>query len=340
MRVLLLSDFFHSGQTTHVLDLSKQLKKLGTEVHIMFGTIHSNLFWSYYAPQLSAQNISFSHGRDLTSLTKKVSKWKPDLIHCQSSTLFSTTQYLALRQNLPFVLTCHGLGFQHPRYRLPLKLASAIIAIGPNVALELLNYKDKVTIILNGVDLERFKPSPSKRTPKKVLYVGRLEQKRIPPLQSLAKAHFNLTKRPLEIIADWNPQLPRTKFIPWQVDLVTHLQKSCIVAACGRTAREALSCGNAVLLMQQNYDGVISPQLVSATDFDFSGNLGRFSLHDLEKDLRKLLHSVYQLKKLQRWGRKYAEKSFSSLEMAEETLKLYKKVVDSPYFAPSSKLPF
>lgn len=31
MRVLMLSDFFLSGQTTHVLELTKQLRKLGVD---------------------------------------------------------------------------------------------------------------------------------------------------------------------------------------------------------------------------------------------------------------------------------------------------------------------
>ena len=43
----MLSDFFLSGQTTHVLELAKQLQVLGTDVHISFGTIHSRLFWSH-----------------------------------------------------------------------------------------------------------------------------------------------------------------------------------------------------------------------------------------------------------------------------------------------------
>ncbi len=83
-------------------------------------------------------------------------------------------------------------------------------------------------------------------------------------------------------------KLTGTNYVPWQVNLVPpHLQRSGIVVGCGRTAREALSCGNAVLLMQQAYDGVISPQLVSSPDFDFSGNLGRFPLTTMEGgDLR------------------------------------------------------
>lgn len=341
MRVLLLSDFFQSGQTTHVLDLAQQLEKLGVQIHLAFGTIHSKLFKSQYAPQLRANNISFSHEQNFGAIIGRASKWKPDLIHCQSSTLFHSTQYLALQQRLPFVLTCHGLGFRHPRYRMPFRLAAAIIAIGPKVADELTDYQDKVTIIPNGVNSEHFRPEPSTMgARKKILYVGRLEEKRIPALQRLAKAHQTILNQPLTIISDWNPNLPHTQFTPWQVDVVPHLQRSGIVAACGRTAREALSCGNVVLLMQQSYDGVVSPQLVSSPDFDFSGNLGRFPLYEVEKDLRTLLKSSSRLKKLQSWGRKYAVSNLSSLEMAKQTLELYNEVLKPNYLAGRSGFPF
>lgn len=341
MRVLMLSDFFLSGQTTHVLELTKQLYKLGVEIHLAFGTIYSKLFKSHYAPQLLANKISFSQEGDLNQLFAKALKWQPDLIHCQSSTLFKNTQYLALRLGLPYVLTCHGLGFQHPRYRTPFKQASAIIAIGPKVAKELEEYYEKVVIIPNGIDPEHFSPRPENQSKrKKVVYVGRLEEKRIPALQELVKAHKNITNQPLTIISDWNPSLPGTNFVSWQVDLVPRLQQAGIVVGCGRTAREALSCGNAVLLMQQAYDGVVSSQLVSSPDFDFSGNLARFPLSFVEKDLRKLLKSPSRLKKLQDWSRHYAKTMLSSAEMAEKTLELYEEVLGLVSFAGRSVKPF
>ncbi|HHT90437.1 MAG TPA: hypothetical protein GXZ68_05655, partial [Firmicutes bacterium] len=88
--------------------------------------------------------------------------------------------------------------------------------------------------------------------------------------------------------------------------------------------------GNAVLLMQQAYDGVVSPQLVAYDDFDFSGNLNRFPLSNLESDLKKLLRSSYRLKKLQKWGRDYALTHLSSERMAKKTLQVYRDVLEHP----------
>jgi glycosyltransferase involved in cell wall biosynthesis len=328
LKVLLLSDFFLSGQTTHVLELAKQLQKMRMLPHIAFGTIHSRLFWSDYAPTLVKNGISFSHGLNIQGLTIQCRLWKPNVIHAQSSTLFQNAQVLSSRLNIPYVVTCHGLGFGQARFRRYLDSASAIIAIGPKVAAELSAYSHKTHIIPNGIDTDVFTPPPGQKGPRKaLLYVGRLEKRRLEPLKYLVEANAAIVGTPLKIISNWNPNLPGTKYIPWQVNLVPHLQQSGLVAACGRTAREALSCGNAVFLMQQAYDGLISPQLVKQDDFDFSGNLERFDLADLKYDLHALLHRPHRLKKLQNWGRSYAVTNLSSEEMAKKTAAVYKAVV-------------
>lgn len=329
MKVLLLSDFFLSGQTTHVLELAYQLERLGINVHIAFGTIHSKLFWSHYAPHLTKRGISFSEEANLAVLLPKARRWQPDLLHSQSSTLFQRAQLLSSRLDVPYVVTCHGLGFHQTRYRPIFQGAKAIIAIGPKVADEISEFSHKVTTILNGIDTDLFcPPAHESKMRKEILYVGRMEEKRVEVLRHLAQVHNQICGTPLKIISDWNPNLPGTEFRPWQVDLLPHLQKSGIVAACGRTAREALSCGNAVVLMQKAYDGTISSQLVTESNFDFSGNLGRFPHTLLQADLQRLLRRSHRLKKLQQWGRNYALAHLSSEQMAKRTALLYREILD------------
>ncbi|MCK9524630.1 MAG: glycosyltransferase family 4 protein [Limnochordia bacterium] len=327
MKVLFLSDFFLSGQTTHVLELAKQMQALGVDVHIAFGTIHSKLFRTHYRPSLFRQSISFSEGADLATLIGLARKFKPDFIHGQSSTLFQRAQLLSFRLDLPYILTCHGLGFNQARYRYLLMDASAVIAIGPNVAREIEHLNSQVIVIPNGVDTQRFIPPEGDKSPRKtIVYIGRLERKRIEALRHLAKAHQEVTRGPLKIISNWDPGIAKTIFKPWQADLVPHFQNAGIVAACGRTAREALSSGCAVLLMQQSYDGTISPTLVTEADFDFSGNLARYSYERLQKDLSRLTRSSYKLKKLQNWSRTYALAHLSSEQMAKKTLAVYQAI--------------
>ncbi|HHY10223.1 MAG TPA: glycosyltransferase family 4 protein [Firmicutes bacterium] len=327
MRVLFLSDFFLSGQTTHVLELAKQLNRLGAAVHIAFNGIYTPLFTSEYAPRLRTDNISFSKTKKFSSLVKLARKWRPNLIHSQSSTLLALGQKLAAKFSLPHLLTCHGLGFSHKKYQPYLQEAQAVIAIGPKVAREIAEFEAKITIIPNGIDTETFTPPKLSllKPRRQIIYVGRLEKSRLHALARAAEFHNSHFGAPLKIISDWDPHLPNTDRLPWQVDLVPHLQRAGIVIACGRTAREALSCGCAVLLLQRRYDGIISPELVLRPDFDFSGNVGRFSFQRLERDLKKLLSSNSRLKRLQKWGRRYAVENLSSLEMAKETMRVYEK---------------
>lgn len=331
MKVLFLSDFFLSGQSTHVLELAKQLNALGVEVHLAFGTIHSKLFWSDYTPYLKRHNIPFTTCIDFQSLINLSNRFKPDLIHAQSSTLFKKARFLSSLLNTPYILTCHGLGFNKAQYRSLFLNANGIIAIGPKVAAEIADLNSRIRVILNGIDTEHFiPPEHGSRSRKEIYYIGRLEQKRIDALLHLADSCKIVTKKPLKIISNRNPGIADTVFVPWQLDLVPHLQKAGIVAACGRTAREAMSTGNAVVLMQQKYDGIISPQLITRKDFDFSGNLDRFPFTKLQADLRKLVHSRYRLKKLQEWSHNYSKAHLCSSKMATETLAFYRQIVKSP----------
>ena len=332
MKILFLSDFFLSGQTTHVLELAKQLSFMDQKVHISFGQIHSRLFFPHYAPLLKSWGISFSQGDGIVRSLYHLKPSKPDILHCHSSTLFSQARRLASQLRIPYVLTCHGLGFSHPKYIKDLQGARCVIAVGPRVAEEIRPITSQVVVIPNGIDTTHFVPPSAVNKPRSnILYAGRMDSRRLRSLSRLTqilKDEFGLS---LSVIADWDPQIRNTQFVPWQVDLVPYLQESGIVAASGRTAREALSCGNAVLLIQKTYDGLISPSLVAKKDFDFSGNLGRYRFNHLRNDLERLLSSPTRLKKLQMWSRNYAVENLDSAFMAKQTLGVYHQILDSDY---------
>ena len=143
---------------------------------------------------------------------------------------------------------------------------------------------------------------------------------KIPALTRLTQIMNSTFHRQLMVVADWDPKIAGIVYHPWTPDLRPILQQAGIVAASGRTAREALACGSAVLLMQRRYDGLVSPALTGRADFDFSGNLGRFTFSRLRSDLKRLLTSRTALQKLQRWGRRYAEDNLNSANMAARLL--------------------
>ncbi|MGI6148454.1 MAG: glycosyltransferase family 4 protein [Firmicutes bacterium] len=323
MKILLLAEFFLSGQTTHVLDLAEQLKRMGCDVHVRFTRVHSPLFGTEYAPRLKEQGIAVSTGTGTSFLSYLVRRWRPDVIHAHSSTLFASANRLARRLRIPSILTCHGLGFSHPKYQEDLRGASHVIAIGPKVAQEIRHICPKLTVIPNGVNTEYYVPPQGSFLRNQVVYIARMDRGKIPALTRLTQIMNSTFHRQLMVVADWDPKIAGIVYHPWTPDLRPILQQAGIVAASGRTAREALACGSAVLLMQRRYDGLVSPALTGRADFDFSGNLGRFTFSRLRSDLKRLLTSRTALQKLQRWGRRYAEDNLNSANMAAAIAAVY-----------------
>ncbi|NLM40328.1 MAG: glycosyltransferase family 4 protein [Firmicutes bacterium] len=334
MRILLLSEFFLSGQTTHVLDLTEQLHKLGHSVHLRLARVHTPLFAAEYAPRLKKLGITVSTGSSASGLNYLLRSFRPDVIHAHSSTLFSLAHRLAYRFQVPYVLTCHGLGFDHPKYKEDLENAAAVIAVGSNVAEQIKKTVTNLFIIANAVNTDYYVPPAPPRMRREIVYVGRIDEARIPGIKYLAKVLNAYFDHNLSIVGDRDPLVPGTIFHPWKTDLRPTLQQAGIVAACGRSAREALASGCAVLLMQRAYDGLISPALVCRPDFDFSGNQGRYPFSRLIQDLRVLLNSPAKLRKLQHWSRRYAEECLSSASAARQVAAVYEKVLQNPTRRP------
>src|SRR5690554_5898083 len=105
MRILLVSEFFLSGQSTHVLELAQQLQKLDHTVEIVFTKIHTPLFFSYYGPKLEEQGIKYHYTNRRQDIAKVITTLKPDIIHAHSSTIFDSTMKLATKAGIPFVVT-------------------------------------------------------------------------------------------------------------------------------------------------------------------------------------------------------------------------------------------
>ena len=183
MRILLTSEFFLSGQSTHVLDLAIQLKQLGHQVTIIFTRIHTPLFNEHYGPWIKQAGIKYYNTNNTTRIRQIIKGFKPSIIHCHSSTLFNLTQEMAKLRDIPFVVTCHGLGFAHEKYKTALESAKGIIAVKQFRLRNFASYEDKVVIIPNGVDIERFTPH-EKEQQLIVYYAGRIDRSKVTPIKN------------------------------------------------------------------------------------------------------------------------------------------------------------
>lgn len=327
MKILLTSEFYLSGQSTHVVELAKQLNLLGHEVQIVFTSIYSPTFYKYYGPLLKKQGIRYYTTKHRTNLRNMIRSFKPDLIHCHSSTIFSLTEGLATDLGIPFLVTCHGLGLANPKYHSALDKAGKLICVGVNSAKELMPFfASKIEIIPNGIDLDSFKPGV-KETKLQIYYVARLDWSKVSALKQLQLAVARLPDVDLTVVGNWKPPIKAINFIPWQTDLPGIFATTNIIVACGRTAREAMSSGCAVLLLNKRYDGIIDRKLVNKPNFDFSGNIGRYRFSQIYKDLRLLVNNRRRLRKIQSFSREYATEHLGSLDMARKTVTVYQQVI-------------
>lgn len=329
MKILLTTEFFLSGQSTHVIDLAVQLRQLGHTVEVVLTNIHTSVFTEYYGPMLKRARIKFYHTSNRTRIAQVAKRLQPDIIHSHSSTIFDLTKRLAQLIQTPYLVTCHGLGFSHEKYSEALQSAQRIITVGINSAREILPlYTEKVVIIPNGIDINRFRPS-EKESLLNVYYVGRIDWSKVYPIKELKKAIEKIPQMQLIVVGNWQPPIKKIEFIPWQARIENLLKTANIVMGCGRTAREALACGCAVFLMNTRYDGLIDETLIQEPDFDFSGNIGRFNYDRLYQDLFSLMSNKKRLCALQHFSRQFAENSLSSLEMAKKILAVYEEITIS-----------
>lgn len=323
MKILLTTEFFPSGQSTHVIDLAIQLTQLGHQVVIIFAAVHTSAFKDFYGPLLTKHEILYYLTGNFKKSVQITKYFKPDIIHSHSSTLFDITRKLAKLSNVAYVVTCHGMGFAHPKYHQALAGAAQIIGIGPNSIEDIYSkYRDKLIIIPNGIDVRRFVPG-KKELKLNIYYVGRIDWSKVYAIKKLALVVQKIAKLKLKIVGNWQPPIDDVDYLPWQNDLAKLLKSVNIVACCGRTAREALASGCAVLLMNTTYDGLIDARLVRKPDFDFSGNCGRYKFSRLFSDLKTLANNHRLLQTIQKFSRKYAENNLSSRDMAKKIVDLY-----------------
>ncbi len=333
MKILLTAEFYLSGQSTHVLDLAKQLCNLGHSVKIVITRVYVTDFYTHANAYLQGVSVPCHIGTTKTELHRLIRRFQPDVLHCHSSTIFNLTRNLAIQTGIPYVITCHGLGLEHPRYRQALADAAQIIAIGKNTAETLLPlFSPKTHIIPNGVDTELFVPQ-RKEKKLRVVYIGRIDSSKLAPIAALNEAVETILGDNLVVVSNNPPNLPGLLHLPWQTDLPSLIGKTNIMAGSGRCAREGMACENAVLLMNRAYDGLIRPALTRKKNFDFSGNIGRYNLSKIESDLHMLIEQKKRLVTLQTFSRRWALLHLSSLEMARRTANVYQQAL-----APSPDL--
>jgi glycosyltransferase involved in cell wall biosynthesis len=189
------------------------------------------------------------------------------LIHSHSRLAFPSSLLVAKRGNIPLVVTLHGVFPWKHHYSSTLAYAKKIIAIGPAQTKGAEQYKDKISIIPNGIDTKRFCPNISRSRltsdSLKIIWFGRTSGVTSKGVLILDEAIKILRKRGIKVSA-WLIGIPTGVTVKqftelgWRDNPVSILQKGHIAFGHGRSLREAMACGNVGFLLGHGYGGQVN----------------------------------------------------------------------------------
>lgn len=347
MKVLLLSIIAKCGVFTHVRELSLYLQKLG--IKPVIGFIHNERTISKFkltdtdlqAMIKSLNGIKHFFYESNEDLLDKISDMKISLVHAHSPLTFAAAMKVSDNLNIPFVITLHSTLDWSKLHPISMKKADCIIAIGPEVAKSAgSSYQEKVHIIFNGIDLERYKPyeNTSINGPLRIMWMGRTNGAASMGAQYLARAVRILRKKGIPVEAKIigyavGADVGGLKNYNWVHDPLPYLQRNHIVFARGRALREAMACGNVGILVGQGYGGIVREDwFENGKKPQLSGSLKHgYKKHDVSlimKDILFFHRNRTELAKARKAARKIAEMHFDARKMAEQTYNVYKKAIE------------
>lgn len=298
MKILQVHSFFYphiGGSENYVLELSKQLKRKGHEVVIVTSKLKGDKEFEniegmdvFRVPGIYLPNVPYFVFSP--KLFNVLLNWARgfDIVHSHVRFFFSTNCVALFRRiwkNTRFVVTSHttrpetqihclrhvrGL-YEYTAGRFTVNSADIVIALDENIRNNLISYgakPEKIRIIPNGVDTERFFPTKRKKGQIVIGYIGRLVKGKgvnylIQAFKSIAKIYDvklnivgdgaertvfeNMCKTPClqGKIEFWGALDP--KQIPDFFNLIDILVLPSLSEGMPTVVLEAMACGKAVI---------------------------------------------------------------------------------------------
>jgi glycosyltransferase involved in cell wall biosynthesis len=329
LRVLHFNRFSHSGQTTHVFALVAEQQRQGLSAGLIMESYPSYQALEAYRQSIAQLGAVIIRPNDRESVCHQLKDRQWQLIHAHSALTFPTAADLAHKLNIPYVVTCHGLGLNQQEYRPYLQKASAVICISQRVANSLREFAGKTRVVPNGVDLEEFRPG-DKDEPVKIALVARVDGTKTKTFLQFCKAVELLEDVEFYVAGNKKPPGNRARYLGWSNEITPLLARTDIVAGTGRAVIEGLAAGNAVLVLGRTYQGLLTPEKVRQKYLDLSGLAGTDACYKtMFFDLASLMQNRPALRSLQRFGRELAEKEFDNRLLTKKIAGIYRQVLES-----------
>lgn len=329
LRVLHFNRFSHSGQTTHVFALVGEQQRQGISAGLIMESYPSHQALEIYRPSIAQLGAVIVSPNDREALYHQLKSNHWQLIHAHSSLTFPTASGLAQKLNIPFIVTCHGLGLNQPEHRPYLQKASAVICISQRVANSLREFAGKIWVVPNGVDLEEFRPG-MKDEPVKIALVARVDGMKTKGFLQFCKAVELFEDVEFYVAGNKKPPGNRAGYLGWSNEIASLLARTDILAGTGRAVIEGLATGNAVLVLGRTYQGLLTPEKVRQKYLDLSGLAGTDACYkSIFFDLESLIQNRSALRSLQSFGRELAEKEFDNCLLTKKIAGIYRQVLEN-----------
>ena len=330
MNVLHVDVLSRPSQTLHVLSLVRGQQIQGICARpVMINHLNKQRL---FHDQIQSIGGLIQENSDADAILCGISDLKIDLIHVHSPLLLSLTVTLSHRLNTPFVITCHGLGFNRQEFNSYLEASAAIICTSTRVAHSISQFAAKTHIIPYGVNVKDIIPG-LKTDPMKIAFVARVNQSNENAFRHFCKAVDLLESVEFYVISNKAPASNTGIFLGSSFNTAELLAKTDIVVGTGRAIREGLATGNAVLIMGRTFGGLITPEKVARQSYlDTSGLSGSDPCYKtIFYDLAKLTQNEIYLRQLQKFGRELAEKEFNQIKLTKKIIDIYHHTLNYAY---------
>lgn len=362
MKILMLvASLDIGGAETHIVELSSALAALGHKVTVASlggqlckgtcGVEHIKIDLSSRSP--------IKLLRSYILLLRAVRKLRPDVIHSHSRIASFIGEMVARRERICFITTVHarfstdGLTGRLSRW------GYYSIAVSDDLARYLsANYSvcaDKITVIPNGVDTERFLPCDKKKN--RIAFVSRLDSDCSDAAYALCRISQRLTERyrGIEIrIVGGGSEYPKIAALADNInrsatyeaftlsgaknDVASELSSARLFVGVGRCAIEAMSAGVPTIIAgNEGYFGIINEKNAAEAAIGNFCARGCEGVSDerLFDDICALLDMEDSKRNaLSRYLRAYAIDHNSIDVVAKRTLEAYKRAYFSVSFLP------
>jgi len=314
VRILVMTRFYRSGQTTHVLDLCTELLQLGHRVLLAISDLNDVV----YLQKMKVEGIPHLLTSNWARLGTRLAKWQPEIIHSHSAHTLPVALELGQRLNIPTVSTVHYLDFA-PRELL--NKQAAVILISREMQAHFADLTTPSFVVENGVNLGRLKPRTKRWRQLALILAQGTPEKR----ENFRQISQYLRSWGWEVACAGHWPCPGTKYLGWVHDVTLPLKQANLVVGTGRAIREGMAAGCAAFVLGVHCDGLVTPDNIWALqETNFSGRTYKqtFCPSSAAQTLAQPEPEYFQA--LGRFGRRYALQHFSSRKMALAVVEVYR----------------